>query len=504
MATAIAYFDNAVASLPPRLRSAKLWMVLLPVVLFLGAIYWPKGDLDALHLDAFVRKGYGDAYGEQGVAHSDGKGPVQLVAEAVLSGDQELEKMKDLASMSEGPRLDAYGHQVPHYRKLYSLTSPEKKYWPVWWNGEAAYNPNLVPHPTKPERWVVMAQHDRTDEPPAIGAPIGQEFICEAGFFQDKLVCQDAPIVLPIAPSIEGNCTGDKAWVNMAVGPRDGRMFMGPENPFIMYGSQSRRTCLSLWLQDARSLLLPIQAPQETTLFKEATELQRPEPYAVFEKNFFVFWDAQGIAYVHHDIYPKRVFAQLGPMGNVGDDLAPAAAESDARCMAYFMPKILDTVREEIHQATNSLSITLCKRSDPACKPSDDNTFIMHLFHWKSYYEMHGIYEPYIILFKRSSPFEIHAIGQRPFWAHGRNLLTPASPSPQYRGGKGSMPIGHSERLYFTSISWKNHGQTYHGFMDDPVFLAFGIEDGMSGVIDVMASDLLQDLALCEVAKTQT
>lgn len=63
MATAIAYFDNAVASLPPRLRTPKLWMVLLPAVLFLGAIYWPsnRGDLDALLLDASVRKGYGNA-----------------------------------------------------------------------------------------------------------------------------------------------------------------------------------------------------------------------------------------------------------------------------------------------------------------------------------------------------------------------------------------------------------------------------------------------------------
>lgn len=247
--------------------------------------------------------------------------------------------MKDLATMSEGPRLDAYGHQVPHYRKLYSLTSPEKKYWPVWWKGEAAYNPNLVPHPTMPERWIIMAQHDRTDEPTQIGASIGQEFICEAGFFQNKLVCQNAPTVLPIAPSIEGNCTGEKAWVNMAVGPRDGRMFMGPENPFIMYGSQSHRTCLSLWLQDARSLLLPCQAPSTTaTLFSKAMELQRPEPYAVFEKNFFVFWP-QGIAHVHHDIWPKRVFAQLGPMGNVEDDLAPAAAESDANLWHTSCPR---------------------------------------------------------------------------------------------------------------------------------------------------------------------
>ena len=59
--------------------------------------------------------------------------------------------------------------------------------------------------------------------------------------------------------------------------------------------------------------------------------------------------------------------------------------------------------QESIHQATNSLSITLCKRSDPRCVPTDDNTYIMHIFHWKSYYEFHGGYEPYVVLFKRNA-----------------------------------------------------------------------------------------------------
>jgi hypothetical protein len=51
--------------------------------------------------------------------------------------------------------------------------------------------------------------------------------------------------------------------------------------------------------------------------------------------------------------------------------------------------------------------------------------------------------------------------------------------------------------LYMTSISWKTHGQKYHGFIDDTLFLAFGREDSDAGGIDVTAGDLLAELGTC-------
>lgn len=52
--------------------------------------------------------------------------------------------------------------------------------------------------------------------------------------------------------------------------------------------------------------------------------------------------------------------------------------------------------------------------------------------------------------------------------------------------------------FYITSMSWKSHAQKYHGYIDDVIFVAFGVEDTMAGVIDVLAGDLLQDLAFCD------
>lgn len=56
-----------------------------------------------------------------------------------------------------------------------------------------------------------------------------------------------------------------------------------------------------------------------------------------------------------------------------------------------------------------------------------------------------------------------------------------------------------SEMMYVTSMNWKTHGQTYHGYLDDVLFLNFGIEDAKTGSIDVIAADLLKGLGSCDV-----
>jgi len=232
-------------------------------------------------------------------------------------------------------------------------------------------------------------------------------------------------------------------------------------------------------------------------LFTHATEVQRPPPVRGMEKNFFLFWDSENKAYVHHDIFPHRVFAQLSFDGSVGPDLAIESASKDDVCLTMYMPPLTPT-DESIHQATNSLSITLCKRADPGCIPNDSNTFIFAIFHHKSYHDWHGVYEPYVMIFQRNAPFAIHAISQRPLWIHGRAALTKDTHSLLYENDPGrEIPAGHTEMFYVTSISWKTHGQKYHGYLDDPIFLAFGIEDTRAGLIDVLAEDLFQDLGLC-------
>jgi len=290
-----------------------------------------------------------------------------------------------------------------------------------------------------------------------------------------------------------------KLTISTGRGPRDARIFYGPEGPFLIYGSQSQYVCLGIWVQDIRMMLdaFHLERFALSKLFTSATEVRRPAPWKGVEKNFFIFWDLNSKMYVHHDIYPERVFAQLDFDGTVGDNLAAKTAHHDQICLAQYMPPV-GPEQESIHQATNSLSITMCNRADPGCKPNDSNTYVMHIFHHKTYYDFHGIYEPYALLIQQSAPFALHAISQRPFWIHGREALTKETASLQYEGRPASdIPEGHSEMFYVTSISWKSHGQKYHGYMDDVLFMSFGIEDTRAGVIDVLAGDLLQDLAVC-------
>jgi hypothetical protein len=229
--------------------------------------------------------------------------------------------------------------------------------------------------------------------------------------------------------------------------------------------------------------------------FRKATELQRPAPYGPVEKNWFVFWDKQGQIYAHYDVAPKRVFAKLDYDGSVGQDLAPLAAASDEKCMAKYMPKLAPEL-ESIHQATNTLSITLCKRSDSSCEASDSNTFIITIFQHKSFYSFHSVYEPYIMVFQQTAPFEIYGISTKPIWIHGRG-----NPGEGKQPGslvqEESRPLDQTEVFYITSLSWKTHGQKYHGYIDDVLFIAFGIEDSKAAGIDIVASDLFMDLGLC-------
>ncbi|KAH0350729.1 hypothetical protein KCU83_g4768, partial [Aureobasidium melanogenum] len=380
------------------------------------------------------------------------------------------------------------------YHEVFSLTTADRKFSPIFTGGVPIYNPNIIPHPTDHTLWIMIAQLEQSGQ----DISVSSEVTCNLGLLNDVMVCTAEPTAIPIEPSITGNCSAELAYFNFRSGPRDARMCNGPDAPYILYGSQSSYSCIGIWIEDARMLLDDFHAERTVVpkLFTHATEVQRPPPVGGMEKNFFLFWDRENKAYVHHDIYPHRVFAQLNFDGSVGPNLAEQSASKDDVCLSMYMPTLAPQ-EESIHQATNSLSITLCRRVDPGCIATDTNTFIFTVFHHKSYHDWHGIYEPYVMVFQRFAPFTVHAISQRPIWIHGRNALTRDTQSLLYSDPNKDIPEGHTEMFYVTSISWKTHGQKYHGYLDDPLFLAFGIEDTRAGLIDILAADLFTNLGYC-------
>ncbi|KEF61070.1 uncharacterized protein A1O9_02635 [Exophiala aquamarina CBS 119918] len=378
------------------------------------------------------------------------------------------------------------------HNEIFSISTRNGKYFPVEFGDEEAMNPSIIPHPTLADTWIIAAQHLRRSDQSSAWFT---ELVCDAQFRKGKLSCIKPPMILPIAASTGDNCAGDLAYFAFNIGPHDARVFYGPQHALAVYGSNSGYTCFGQWVQDFRMLVEWAVEPAIKTDFRLGTEIRRPSPFGAIEKNWFLFWDKDGDFYVHYDISPRRSFARLNIDGTVGPDLAPLAAAGDQNCMARLMPKVAGPL-ESVHQATNSLSLTLCNRSDIVCEPNDANTFIVTLFQHKSFYYYHSVYEPYVMLFKRTQPFEVHGISSKPIWIHGR-----------IKAGEAKRPVGkefeeldswnQTEMLYVTSMSWKTHGQKYHGYLDDVLFIGFGIEDERTGGIDVLAADLVKNVELC-------
>ncbi|KAJ0422720.1 hypothetical protein BJY00DRAFT_310735 [Aspergillus carlsbadensis] len=440
-------------------------------------------------------------------------------------------------------------HQI-----LRSVSSKDGAYYPIDFGSRRAINPSLIPHPDSEgnDTWIVTAQlHEprRGDKPRLWFA----ELVCTAAFSpseqdtsstttetetsgdssgssssrnREVLRCTEPPLILPISatPSDSTKCPPATAFFTLSIGPHDARVFHGPSGPYTIYGSTSQFTCFGQWMLDFRLL---VDWGVDTIndhggVFRAPSELQRPflTPYRVVEKNWFVFWDVAGKSYVHYDIAPTRAFAELNADGSVGLDLAPQTAEDDDTCLRRLLPAIPETPdpappganSESIHQATNALSITLCERADPGCIPAPGNTFVLTIIQHKSFYRLHSTYEPYMVLFRAVEPFGIYGVSRRPVWISGRRAPSTSSTSSeteseveseeQQEDGQGEQDRMRaiklqSEMMYVTSISWKAHGQGYHGYSDDVLFIGFGIEDSATGVIDVRAGDLVDGIELC-------
>lgn len=405
-----------------------------------------------------------------------------------------MSRLTRAASTHAGDRIQSLLefslNDVP-YRELSSVSTADGRYFHIEFGGYTTLNPNIIPHPVLNDTWIIIAQLHKSS---VINTVWNAELVCNAVFQEGMLACLEPPLILPIAATTGDKCEDDLDHLTLNVGPHDARVFYGPRVPYVIYGSNSQFTCFGQWMLDFRLLVDWGFESFSGKEFRQATELQRPALYGRIEKNWFVFWDKYEQIYIHYDIAPSRSFANLEYDGSVGWDLAPLAAASDEQCMTKYMPKTT-TELETIHQATNSLSITLCRRSDAFCEVNDSNTFILTVFQHKSFYGFHSVYEPYVLVFQQTAPFEIHGISRKPIWIHGRGR--PGEWKTPGKSVQASVLANQTEMLYVTSLNWKEHGQKYHGYLDDVLFIGFGIEDSGTGGIDVIAGDLLTDLGLC-------
>lgn len=419
-------------------------------------------------------------------------------APSVSAADEQKEDKADKEAEEKDPKEkdgSSDPEPTPHpgftseaYYQIFSNSTKNGNYFPIDFASYPAINPNIIPHPKRADTWIIVAQKHKVSgkETPFFFV----ELVCDAVFKKDHLVCEKEPWILPIAATKSGNCSTEIGWMEFNAGPHDARVLWGPKFPYIVYGSNSQFNCFGIWMQDFRLLTAWPEAPFPTEPFRFGTDLQRPPPIGSVEKNWFPFWDEEGDIYLHYDVAPQRVFAKLEQDGSVGPNLGDQSAATDTQCIAKYWPKMDKDAPESVHQGSNSLSITMCKRTDPDCKRTADNTFIMHIFQHKKFYAYHSVYEPYVMLFRQNAPFDLYAISSKPFWIHGRKTAEQSEEIAHLKG--------QTEMFYITSINWKDVGLHYHGYMDDVIMLGFGIEDRLTGGIDVVAADLVQELGMCD------
>ncbi|KAL2164005.1 hypothetical protein VTH06DRAFT_3219 [Thermothelomyces fergusii] len=344
------------------------------------------------------------------------------------------------------------------------------------------FTPSLIPHPKVNDTWYMVAQLPAKRE--RGGIVWAREIGCLAQFYKGALMCIEKAQRLPYKATPSRKCEGEAELLKRQRGPRDTRVFFGPTNPWTVYGSNSATGCYGQFIQDFRAF--DVLGPEWMASvahrdFRIGSEIQRSPPSNPVQKDYFVFWDKHDTMHVHYDMFPTRAYAKLEPHGKTGPNLAGKTANSDSQCLRRSLPKLADK-SESIRQATNSLRVTLCSRSDAKCTPDDGNTFIMTLVQHQTDFVEHSEYEPYVVLFRQRPPFELYAISRLPLWISGRTR-------------NQGLP---TDVVSVTSANWRDRGLNYHGYLDDVVMLAFQYGNRHPAAIDVLAGDLLVGLRLCE------
>jgi len=156
------------------------------------------------------------------------------------------------------------------------------------------------------------------------------------------------------------------------------------------------------------------------------TELTRnpPSTRASIEKNWLLFFPPTGESYIHYDLPSAsngergRTFAKL--LGN-GLTTTNLTSPLETSCLKELMQE--DEVgmdeaknRGTWHQATNSLRLILCNRSDVNCKAKPENTVFIALIHRKfhNYLRLPLRYERFFIVWASTPPFGMLALSHHP------------------------------------------------------------------------------------------
>ncbi|RSL91138.1 hypothetical protein CEP51_000356 [Fusarium floridanum] len=137
---------------------------------------------------------------------------------------------------------------------------------------------------------------------------------------------------------------------------------------------------------------------------------------------------------------------------------------------------------KNVHQSSPMLSLTLCNRGD--CEPDEQNTVMLGMVQrrrdtWEAGYLW---YDRRIAAYSAAPPYNMVSVSRK----------------LSYHGEVDGQYIWTGSMVYFTNQT--DEFPRNHGFLDNEIWLSFGIKDSAAGWIDIKARDLITDHYLCQGA----
>lgn len=186
--------------------------------------------------------------------------------------------------------------------------------------------------------------------------------------------------------------------------------------------------------------------------------------------------------YIYYDMYFLCFFGVVDGKGVViGLDFVFKVVSYDKKCMVCYMFKLVFEF-EFIYQVINLFKVMFCQWFDENCKFDDFNMFIMMIIQYKMYYSWYSEYELYVVFFYQCVFFEMYVMFKKLIWIYGWGC------------DEGWRRI---DMFYVMFMVWKEYGNKYYVYLDDVVFLVFGVEDKGVGGVDVCVGELLKGLGCC-------
>ncbi|KAF4977607.1 hypothetical protein FZEAL_5891 [Fusarium zealandicum] len=305
------------------------------------------------------------------------------------------------------------------------------------------------------------------------------------------------------------------------IGPEDMKLFwtrLGAPILIFVHQVDDENLCQGMFLIDARAAIPelvgalgsyakkmpPINITEPILLHREPPNGEEEHPRYQREKNWaptqsifsadeeellFMVEPGQLFRFRSED-KPVALVTEAETESAVQEPFPPSMPEietwhSDANtCMHDVM---LDN--QHVHQSTPMLSVTLCNRGE--CEPSKNNTVMIGMVQQR--YDPPGYswtwYDHRIAVYSAAAPFNMMSVSKKLTYhgeADGKGHYTWTGSMIYYVNGRGDDDLPQNRS---------------HGYLDDEIWLSFGIGDSAPGWLDIKAKELVTDHYMCQGAQ---